>query len=278
MLFKKILFPLFIFPLAFAQNIDSNCPPLYTHTQFRVPKIEIGKIEVVDSYKYSFIPRLIGISDSLSELFVYPEIAKKAGVEGDVILFVTVDENGNIRSRDLIRGIGAGCDEAAKLIVSELKFFPAKIDTERVASQLTIWVNFKLTSTIDKPDYLFDEIIYEKKGLGYYKKLSLKKFNTAGLSEIVHQKIQKNKEGEIPPGLYTRLSDFIISQRFLSYEDSYMTVTFDHATEITITVKTNSIEKAVWTYGLDGDPVGLWAIINLIPYVENQIKWVDVIK
>lgn len=139
-----------------------------------------------------------------------------------------------------------------------------------------IWVNFSLFIVVDKPDYLFDEIIYEKKGLGYYKRLRMKMNNRATVYEIINQEIQPYKDGEIPAGLYTKLNDFIISQCFLNYKYNYSNVSSAHAMRETITVKIGPTDKSVWSNGYGNEPVGLWAITNLILYVGDQVIWNEI--
>jgi hypothetical protein len=44
----------------------------------------------------------------------------------------------------------------------------------------------------------------------------------------------------------------------------------------TIIVKIGPTDKSVLTYGNDGDPVGLWAIITILRHIQDQIKWEEV--
>jgi protein TonB len=58
-------------------------------------------------------PEPIGGLEGIQKRIVYPEIAKRAGVQGRVFVKAYVDENGNVVKVELLKGIGAGCDEAA---------------------------------------------------------------------------------------------------------------------------------------------------------------------
>ena len=75
---------------------------------------------------------------------VYPEIAKRAGVQGRVFVKAYVDEKGGVNKVELIRGIGAGCDEAAMAAVKDTKFKPGKQRGKPVKVQVTVPVLFKL--------------------------------------------------------------------------------------------------------------------------------------
>ncbi len=49
----------------------------------------------------------------MSTNIIYPEIAKRAGVEGKVFIGFIVEPNGFLSEIQLLKGIGAGCDEEA---------------------------------------------------------------------------------------------------------------------------------------------------------------------
>ena len=51
---------------------------------------------------------------------VYPEIARKAGVEGRVYVNVLIDERGNVIDTKILKSLGNnGCDEAAVAAIQE---------------------------------------------------------------------------------------------------------------------------------------------------------------
>ena len=74
----------------------------------------------------------------------YPEIARKAGVEGRVIVQFTVDENGNVVEPSVVRGIGAGCDEEALRVLRQAKFKPGKQRGKAVKVRMTLPIAFTL--------------------------------------------------------------------------------------------------------------------------------------
>lgn len=75
---------------------------------------------------------------------VYPEIARKAGVEGTVVLHVLVDKEGNIRNVRVIKGLGAGLDEAAIESAKNSKWTPAIQNHRPVAVWVSLPIRFKL--------------------------------------------------------------------------------------------------------------------------------------
>lgn len=89
-------------------------------------------------------PTLIGGLAGLQNTLKYPEIAKKAGVQGRVYLQFVVQPDGRVTDAVVTRGIGAGCDEAALEMVRNAKFIPGVQDGMRVPVKMSIPVTFKL--------------------------------------------------------------------------------------------------------------------------------------
>lgn len=89
-------------------------------------------------------PQLIGGLSGLQARIRYPEIAKKAGVEGRVFVQFVVDENGDVIDAVVTRGIGAGCDEEAIKGILSAKFTPGKQRGKAVKVKMSLPVTFKL--------------------------------------------------------------------------------------------------------------------------------------
>jgi protein TonB len=90
------------------------------------------------------MPEPVGGIQAIQSKIVYPEIAKRAGVEGRVYVLAFVDENGTVTDAKIIKGIGAGCDEAALDAVKKTKFKPGKQRGKPVKVQVSIPVVFRL--------------------------------------------------------------------------------------------------------------------------------------
>ncbi len=89
-------------------------------------------------------PELIGGLEGLQRSIRYPEIARKAGIEGRVFVQFVVDEKGNVINPVVTRGIGGGCDEAALEAVRKAKFKPGKQRGRPVKVQYSLPVTFRL--------------------------------------------------------------------------------------------------------------------------------------
>ena len=92
------------------------------------------------------MPEPIGGIAAIQSKIVYPEIAKRAGVEGRVYINAFVDENGNVTKAIVLKGIGAGCDEAALKAVEATKFKPGRQRGKAVKVQVSVPVIFKLSN------------------------------------------------------------------------------------------------------------------------------------
>ncbi|MBU1100837.1 MAG: TonB family protein [Bacteroidetes bacterium] len=89
-------------------------------------------------------PQPIGGIAGIQAKIVYPEIAKRAGVQGRVFIKAFVDEKGDVVKAEVLKGIGAGCDEAAVAAVLKTKFKPGRQRGKPVKVQVSIPVVFKL--------------------------------------------------------------------------------------------------------------------------------------
>ena len=90
------------------------------------------------------LPEPVGGIAAIQRAVVYPEIAKRAGVEGTVYVEAFVDESGNVTRTNIVKGIGAGCDEAAQAAVNKTKFKPGKQRGKAVKVRMSIPIRFRL--------------------------------------------------------------------------------------------------------------------------------------
>jgi TonB family protein len=90
------------------------------------------------------MPEPIGGMKAIQEKIVYPEIAKRAGIEGKVHVQAFINEEGNVVSAKILKGVGAGCDEVALDAVKQTKFNPGTQNGKPIKVQVTIPIVFKL--------------------------------------------------------------------------------------------------------------------------------------
>ena len=114
------------------------------------PKSEDKPVETIYNW-IEEMPRFPGgdveLMKFFSENLVYPEIAKRAGVEGKVILSFVVDKNGKVFDVEVVKSIGAGCDEEAMRVLKIMpSWIPGKQNSNPVLTRINIPVVFKLRS------------------------------------------------------------------------------------------------------------------------------------
>jgi protein TonB len=90
------------------------------------------------------MPEPSGGMEAIYRRLRYPEIARKAGIEGRVVLQFIVDERGNVVNPTVIRGIGGGCDEAAIEAIKGVRFTPGMQRGRPVKVQFQLPIVFRL--------------------------------------------------------------------------------------------------------------------------------------
>ena len=77
---------------------------------------------------------------------VYPRFARKAGVEGTVVVIASVNRYGFVDNAQIHEGIPYyGFNEAAIKAVSSAQFKPAKVGSKSIKVSVKIPVTFKLS-------------------------------------------------------------------------------------------------------------------------------------
>lgn len=90
----------------------------------------------------------IGGMDAFSEFvgkrIIYPEQAKRMGIEGKVYVQFVVEKDGSLTNVNAVKGIGAGCDEeAVRIVQSAPKWKPGKQHGRPVRQKMVLPISFK---------------------------------------------------------------------------------------------------------------------------------------
>ncbi len=131
------------------EDIEISDSELNINEQVAAPPPPKQEVKEEDDEAVFFVaveelPEPIGGIEAIQRKIVYPEIAKRAGVQGRVLVKAFVDETGTPRKAEVIKGIGAGCDEAAVQAVMQTQFKPGKQRGKNVKVQVSIPIIFKL--------------------------------------------------------------------------------------------------------------------------------------
>lgn len=90
------------------------------------------------------MPEPVGGMNAIENKLVYPLAAQKNKIEGTVLILADIDEYGEVNYAKVLKGIGYGCDEAAKIAVFYAMFKPGMIKGKPVKVETKIHVEFKL--------------------------------------------------------------------------------------------------------------------------------------
>jgi periplasmic protein TonB len=114
------------------------------------PAMPAEEEEAIDEHEIFTVveemPILLGGATAIYEYLRYPEIARRAGIEGRVVVQFVIDQEGNVMDAVVVRGIGGGCDEAALEAVSHLKFTPGRQRGRPVKVRYSLPIVFRLAS------------------------------------------------------------------------------------------------------------------------------------
>lgn len=134
--------PNFDASLDLGEELDTSMPPPSTTHESEEEEEEEPEIFVLVEEK----PELIGGIEALQQDVHYPEFAKKAGIQGRVIVQFVVDKNGDVQSATVVRGIHKMLNEAALEAIEKQRFIPGRQRDEPVKVKMSLPVTFRLHS------------------------------------------------------------------------------------------------------------------------------------
>ena len=109
--------------------------------------------ENIQFVAYDEPPVPIGGFEAIQEKVVYPAIARKAGVEGRVLVYAKIDTHGTVQDTRVIQSLGPnGCNEAAITAIKSVQWKPASQRNRKVAVWIAVPVDFKNTKAEKKAD------------------------------------------------------------------------------------------------------------------------------
>jgi periplasmic protein TonB len=92
------------------------------------------------------MPEIVGGMEALQRRVRYPELARRAGIEGTVFVQFVVDENGRVSDLVCVRDPGGGTCEAALDAVRQTQFTPGRQRGRPVKVRFSLPVRFRLSS------------------------------------------------------------------------------------------------------------------------------------
>jgi TonB family protein len=89
-------------------------------------------------------PQPVNGFKALQKELIYPDSARKNGIQGTVTLKVHVDDNGDIVDTKIVKSLEQGCDKAAVQALKAVEWKPALKDNKSIAVWFSIDIKFKL--------------------------------------------------------------------------------------------------------------------------------------
>jgi protein TonB len=94
---------------------------------------------------YDDPPKPVGGFEAIHKNLVYPELARKAGIEGTVVVQAKISDKGDVIDTRIVVPLGnSGCNEAAVAAIKAVKWEPAKQRDKPV----TVWISIPIRFTL----------------------------------------------------------------------------------------------------------------------------------
>ncbi len=101
--------------------------------------------DIADLWYIDELPELIGGIRALQRNMRYPEAARRAGIQGTMLVYFTVDEEGNVRDIMIHDKFGGGLEEEVIRVITEYaKFKPGISQGRPVSVRMSMQLIFRL--------------------------------------------------------------------------------------------------------------------------------------
>lgn len=129
------------------EDTTDPAEPSVSETPDHPPSPPAPDTEVYDVVEQP--PEPIGGLESIYNNLSYPELARRGGIEGKVIVQFVVDENGEVTEPEVLQDIGGGTGEAAMEALKSTEWKPGKHQGERVPVRFRVPIRFQLSDSED---------------------------------------------------------------------------------------------------------------------------------
>lgn len=133
---------------------QQNVTPTDTQTPSEI-SAERASASSAIAQAYDKAPEPVGSLAAIQKNVAYPEIARRAGIQGKVVLNALISEDGTVAEVKVLTPLGGGCDESATTAIRSVQWHPAEKAGKPVKTWIAIPVVFKLddkTPTGPQPD------------------------------------------------------------------------------------------------------------------------------
>ncbi len=131
--------------ITFDQETAAEFIPETAQVEVHQEEEETDQIFLVVESEAEFKGGRTALVKFVSENLKYPAKARRMAIEGKVFLAAVIEKDGSISNVQVLKGIGAGCDEEAVRVVSMLpNWIPARQRGRPVRSRITVPIVFAL--------------------------------------------------------------------------------------------------------------------------------------
>ncbi len=106
--------------------------------------LSVNLISAQEKEELDKVPMPVGGMETILKNVVYPADAKKAGIEGKVLVKAVVDENGTVVKTIIEKGDNELLNKAAIDAVKSTKFTAGEKDGKKVKAEVFVPIMFKL--------------------------------------------------------------------------------------------------------------------------------------
>jgi len=130
------------------QDIEFADVSIDYNKQFTTPP-EREKEKIIEDENQIFVAveeppePVAGMASIINKLY-YPELARRTGIEGRVIVVLIVNKEGNVINASVLQSLFPSLDEVALNAVKETKFIPGKQRGKPVNVEMKIPIQFRL--------------------------------------------------------------------------------------------------------------------------------------
>jgi len=108
-----------------------------------VPRIRVDSLVVVPPTSSVLRTDLVQKQEILASMIVYPELARRARIEGQSVVAFSVGEDGTVANIELVHRLGRGTDEAVIDAVQSIHFVLRGQDGKPEPATLQVYVTFE---------------------------------------------------------------------------------------------------------------------------------------
>jgi TonB family protein len=243
------------------------------------PQIFVDTIVVLEPQTLDNAPYLRQEFEAFVNSMKYPDLARRAGIEGSVVLIATIDKSGIPQDVKVKRSNAEIFTVVAPAYLKKTRFRPALINGQPVEVKIAVAISFRLTGlNVKKANIPIDTIVVHKGPcFGPCPSYTITLDKDGGATYFGHYFVARlgKWKASLKKYQFTEIASLIYAIRFFTLRESYTNLATDQSS-VTITVRAGNQTKLVTS-----DPgcyYPLWAIASLVENMTDKLSWERIIE